>query len=270
MKDLKDVLAIEVKLPKLFVTMYLDTMHAKLMYLMSENYTEIIRNVRKSKERFSRVKKNKIVKVHLFVKNHSIENYFINFLKNNDPVLVYNNWFHYIEKYDLCIWGALFNKDNDNYTLDNLDKLLKNIYNTYDKITNKILQKEIVIPSKENEIIHLNTIASLKEEGKRMNHCVGGYFYQVENNYSMIFSLKKEKVRSTVEIMRDEKGVYYPNEHKGPSNSKPDVELNELLRILINYLNNSLKEYSIFKVKDSDKMFVNFESFLADDISQRL
>lgn len=90
------------------------------------------------------------------------------------------------------------------------------------KLTNDYILKEIEKGKKEsfielNEkldlsdfkykkyITELNTIEGLRSEGRKMGHCVGGYYESIESGESHIFHIEYEGVGSTIQIRSPKK-----------------------------------------------------------------
>ena len=74
----------------------------------------------------------------------------------------------------------------------------------------------------------LTTPAELVEEGRFMDHCVGGYASSVEEGECLILSIASTHGRSTVEIRWEEDG-WWVSQHKGYHNTPPPPRHEALL-----------------------------------------
>lgn len=112
-------------------------------------------------------------------------------------------------------------------------------YNQFQKeylLKSKSIVKKLDIESKfVYELISKN---HLELEGSEMNHCVGGYFNKINEN-NRIFSIKKGKLRSTIEIKKDN-GVWIGVQHFGKNNTFPNNELRDIAILFIKKLNQTL------------------------------
>ena len=130
-----------------------------------------------------------------------------------------------------------------------LKKYIKELEEEYYK-ENIALTDFDPIKIKFNDIIveELNKGADLKLEGKRMNHCVGGYSYQVSNFRSIIFKIQSKtnsKFRYTLEIIPslDEKNliIYKVNQLYGKRNRSPLQEHSTQLDSIIDTIKEQLE-----------------------------
>lgn len=110
----------------------------------------------------------------------------------------------------------------------------KNKYNISD-IT-PILGKRLEVGG--IEITQLVTEGELRQEGAEMNHCVSNYFREVIHGYSLIFSLRSQDSRSTLEIhppLND--SSFSIIQHQSFANRMPDEEHLVAGKLLLNMLN---------------------------------
>lgn len=110
----------------------------------------------------------------------------------------------------------------------------KNKYNIFD-IT-PILGKRLEVGG--IEITQLVTEGELRQEGAEMNHCVSNYFREVIHGYSLIFSLRSQDSRSTLEIhppLND--SSFSIIQHQSFANRMPDEEHLVAGKLLLNMLN---------------------------------
>lgn len=71
----------------------------------------------------------------------------------------------------------------------------------------------------------LTTGRALREEGNRMNHCVGGYVDTCQGGKSRIFSLKKGTEEGTLELVKSPQKTWKVRQVFGPSNTAVSKEL---------------------------------------------
>jgi len=79
---------------------------------------------------------------------------------------------------------------------------IKKIFNKEKEIGSKELIKTVDLSNfkYKNNVKELVTAITLREEGKKMGHCVGGYSGQIESGASRIFHIEIDGVGSTAEI----------------------------------------------------------------------
>jgi len=86
----------------------------------------------------------------------------------------------------------------------------------------------------------LITYDALHAEGKKMNHCVGGYVSAVKNNYSIIFHIEYEGESSTLEVYQETgmagETILDISQHKAVKNSHPGDKCWMIADELISYL----------------------------------
>lgn len=122
--------------------------------------------------------------------------------------------------------------------------------------------KKLVIPyqlSKElmENVVELTTKSSLKEESRKMSHCVHGYSSYVENNQCRIFSIRTESGQSTIEITYHN-GKFIGVQHRAFANTFPSSNNREIAFKLIRYLNENIKLSENFAPKVINQMVVDF------------
>lgn len=83
-----------------------------------------------------------------------------------------------------------------------------------------------IFPKKitDRRIVQLTTSHQLREEGERMDHCVGGYVSRCVNGEAFIFHVHTEinKLGATVEVVKTLDGGYYINQSMGAHNVPND------------------------------------------------
>jgi hypothetical protein len=79
-------------------------------------------------------------------------------------------------------------------------------------------------------IIELKTEPELQLEGKLLSHCVGGYFHQIENGESRIFSLRTSSNVPLVTIETDS-NMFQFRQMFGRNNSQPNAEQMEYINL---------------------------------------
>ncbi len=76
------------------------------------------------------------------------------------------------------------------------------------------------LPPLPEKIFLLDTPAKLVQEGNEMSHCVGGYTKAVEKGDTLIFSVRAEGYRSTLEIVPRDESIEVQS-HRGANNDSP-------------------------------------------------
>lgn len=117
---------------------------------------------------------------------------------------------------------------------DNL--IIKYIYNTYEKNREKDLIKEpLPLGYLGKYIRELHTFSGLIQEGREMNHCVGGYAERVGNSSRRIFAINAHGDRSTLELNYGEGNRIVIIQHKSKFNKDPSRKCWMLAKLLLNY-----------------------------------
>ena len=83
------------------------------------------------------------------------------------------------------------------------------------------------------QVVPLRTPEELEQEGRRMNHCVGGYDAEVARGECLIYSIRKgTKSLATVEILppRSNDGKPYIAQLRGPRNEDVDARIRSVVK----------------------------------------
>lgn len=128
-------------------------------------------------------------------------------------------------------------------------KDIPNLFKKFDEediVFDKLIDQPLLIKPFSRIVTEILTKTSLKEEGKFMHHCVGGYDLKLKAQISRIFHINVGKEHSTLEICIEQKkksnknifNIFYIKQHKGFFNKEPS-SLNKKIAIrLISFLNN--------------------------------
>lgn len=104
--------------------------------------------------------------------------------------------------------------------IKNKDRDIKHPQIAYDLGLNgeKLGDYELVLPTRTHE---------LKDWGEQMHNCIGGYYYSIENGYSLIYGLKLNgEIKYGIELDPDNKQI---RQFRGKYNEDAPVELHNLL-----------------------------------------
>lgn len=143
-----------------------------------------------------------------------------------------------VNEYGISIFGMI-----ETYQSKKCDgeKILNTIWSQVNNksIVNEILTQPLNISnfdSKGTIIRELITKNALQAEGQTMKHCVGGYYGMIQKGNTKIFSLKKDKIRSTLELVRSG-NRWAIRQHKSYCNSTPDYSLCDTAMKLCKFIN---------------------------------
>ncbi|MBL0318284.1 MAG: ankyrin repeat domain-containing protein [Alphaproteobacteria bacterium] len=102
---------------------------------------------------------------------------------------------------------------------------------------------QVNVSGKNWSVVPLNTTSLLKDEEKRLGHCVGGYTNKCFSGYSHILSIRNEKgeSQSTFEILTEYgKKTYHLQQHYGPKNASPSSESGIVLKSIFDHLDKGI------------------------------